>query len=101
MGLQQFGHTLEAIQHAKEQGMKVIAAEITKDAIPLDIFSQQHISDIAIIFGNEVDGILDSTLKLVDHIVFIPMQGIKESLNVGQSSAIFMRALSSASKPSK
>lgn len=101
VGLQQFGHTLEAIQHAKEQGMTVIAAEITKDALPLDAFSSHKHPWIAIIFGNEVDGVLDSTLKLVDHVISIPMQGIKESLNVGQSSAIFMRALASSSRSSK
>lgn len=93
VGLKQFGHTPEAIEFAKQQGMIVIAAEITKDSLPLDTFKQTT-SDIAIIFGNEVDGVLDSTLKLVDHVVNIPMQGIKESLNVGQTSAIFMRAFS-------
>lgn len=48
---------------------------------------------MAIVFGNEVEGVLPSTLNLVDHIVQIPMQGIKESLNIGQSAAIFMREL--------
>ncbi|MDR0370139.1 MAG: hypothetical protein LBH96_06740 [Candidatus Peribacteria bacterium] len=41
-------------------------------------------------FGNEVDGILQQTLDEVDTVVQIPMQGIKESLNIGQSAAIFM-----------
>jgi tRNA G18 (ribose-2'-O)-methylase SpoU len=73
----------------------VIAAEITKNSIPLAAFSQSKANDpIAIIFGNEVDGVLDSTLKLVDAVVHIPMQGIKESINVGQTSAIFMREFS-------
>jgi len=93
VGLKQFGHTPEAIQYAKEQWMVVIAAEITKDAIPLDIFSKNKDTDIAVIFGNEVDGVLDSTLKLVDHVVYIPMKGVKESMNVGQTSAVFMREL--------
>jgi len=79
--------------------MTVIAAEITKDSLPLDTFKDTF-SDIAIIFGNEVDGVLDSTLALVDHVVHIPMHGIKESLNVGQSSAIFMRALNEKSPKS-
>ncbi|MEI8008134.1 MAG: TrmH family RNA methyltransferase [bacterium] len=70
----------------------MIAAEITKDAIALETLKKSKHSGIAIIFGNEIDGVLDSTLKLVDDVVCIPMQGIKESLNVGQSSAIFMRA---------
>ena len=92
VGLKQFGHTPEAIESAKKQKLLVVAAEITKDSIPLDSLSKDKHSGVAIIFGNEVDGVLDSTLKLVDSIVHIPMQGIKESLNVGQSSAIFMRA---------
>jgi len=91
--LKQFGHTPEAIAFAKEQWMTVIAAEITKDSLPLDTFKKNN-SDIAIIFGNEVDGVLDATIKLVDHVIHIPMKGIKESLNVGQTSAIFMWALS-------
>ncbi len=36
---------------------------------------------------------LPKTLELVDIIIQIPMQGIKESLNIGQTSAIFMREL--------
>jgi tRNA G18 (ribose-2'-O)-methylase SpoU len=33
---------------------------------------------------------LPTTLEAVDTIVAIPMQWIKESLNIGQSAAIFM-----------
>lgn len=72
--------------------MLVIAAEITKDSISLATLKKTDHSGIAIVFGNEVDGVLDSTLNIVDHVVHIPMYGIKESLNVGQSSAIFMWA---------
>ena len=92
VGLKQFGHTPEAIDFAKKEWMLVIAAEITKDSIPLDTLKKGKESWIAIVFGNEVDGVLGSTLKLVDHVVHIPMHGVKESMNVGQSSAIFMRA---------
>ncbi len=70
----------------------MIAAEITKDSMPLNEMKNDSHEGIAIIFWNEVDGVLDSSLQLVDRVVHIPMQGIKESLNVGQSSAIFMRA---------
>ncbi|HMS91491.1 MAG TPA: TrmH family RNA methyltransferase [Candidatus Absconditabacterales bacterium] len=91
VGLKQFGHTPEAIEYAKTQNLLVVAAEITKDAVSLAELSKTEHAGVAIIFGNEVDGVLDSTLKGVDQIVYIPMQGIKESLNVGQSSAIFMR----------
>jgi len=93
VGLKQFGHTPEAIESAKKQKLLVVAAEVNKDSIPLDSLKSDKHPGVAVIFGNEVDGVLDSTLKLVDKIVHIPMQGVKESLNVGQSSAIFMRVL--------
>lgn len=92
VGLKQFGHTSEAIEFAHQQKFFVIAAEITKTSISLASFKKSK-QDVAVIFWNEVDGVLESTLKLVDQVVHIPMQGIKESMNVGQSTAIFMRAL--------
>jgi tRNA G18 (ribose-2'-O)-methylase SpoU len=92
VGLKQFDSTADAIAEAKKKRYTVIAAEVTKKSMPLASFSHDN-KPIAVIFGNEVDGVLDSTLKLVDEVVHIPMQGIKESVNVGQTSAIFMRAL--------
>jgi tRNA (guanosine-2'-O-)-methyltransferase len=72
--------------------MQVIAAEITEKAVSLSSF-HPHSQDIVVIFGNEVEGVLEQTLAKVDAVVAIPMQGIKESLNIGQSAAIFMREL--------
>ncbi|MBF0981075.1 TrmH family RNA methyltransferase [Candidatus Gracilibacteria bacterium] len=93
VALKQFDYTSDAITYAKEQKIGIIAAEITPDAIDLQSFSENDRADIAIVFGNEVEGVLLETLKTVDQVVFIPMQGVKESLNIGQSTAIFMRAL--------
>lgn len=92
VGLKQFGHTPEAIAYARQQGLLVIAAEISKDAVSLASLQKSAHPGAAIIFWNEVDGVFESSLKLVDQVVYISMQGIKESLNVGQSTAIFMRA---------
>ncbi len=93
--LKQFDYTTDVIKYAKEQNFKIIAAEVYEWAIDLDKYSQTIKSDenLAVIFGNEVDWILKSTLEIVDAVVYIPMKWIKESLNVGQTSAIFMREL--------
>lgn len=91
--IMQFDYSSDAINYARKQQIPIIAAEITPDAIDLTNFSYGHSWDIAIIFGNEVEGVLPDTLKSLDHIVYIPMQWTKESLNIGQSTAIFMRAL--------
>lgn len=86
-----------AIAHYKQLGYTVIAAEVTADAIDLDVWSAQYrhqqsldVSNVAVIVGNEVAGVEASTLRLVDAVVKIPMQGMKESLNVSQTAAMYM-----------
>ena len=89
--LRQFDYSENAIEEAQSLWIPIIAAEITAEASSLRDYQAK--GNIAIIFGNEVEGVLPQTLKAVDKVVFIPMQGVKESLNIGQSTAIFMRAL--------
>ena len=91
--LKQFNYSTDAIQEAKRLWISVIAAEIAPEAVSLTNYKREEKQSLAIIFGNEVEGVLPQTLKAVDKVVFIPMQGVKESLNIGQSSAIMMREL--------
>lgn len=74
VALKQFDYTNDAITYAKELKISIIAAEITPNAIDLQSFSENNRADIAIVFGNEVEGVLPETLKAVDQVVFIPMQ---------------------------
>lgn len=87
--LASFVTTSIAIQKAKDLWCAVIAAEITPTAKSLDTYSCS-VDGIAVVFGNEVVGVDQETLDAVDDVVYIPMQWHKESLNVWQTSAIFM-----------
>ena len=91
--LRQFDFTIDAIQEASEMWLEIIAAELTENSVSLGEYVCKSENWIAVIFGNEVDGVMEKTLKEVDAVVEIPMQWIKESMNVGQSTAIFMREL--------
>ena len=91
--LRQFDFTIDAIQEAREMWLEIIAAELTENSVSLGEYVCKSENWIAVIFGNEVDGVMPKTLKEVDAVVEIPMQWIKESMNVGQSTAIFMREL--------
>ena len=91
--LRQFDFTIDAIQEAREMWLEIIAAELTEKSVSLWEYACKSEAWIAVIFGNEVDGVMEKTLKEVDAVVEIPMQWIKESMNVGQSTAIFMREL--------
>lgn len=96
VGLKQFDYTEDALSYAQTHAIKVIAAELTPEATSLQSFMDKSSDQqLAIVFGNEVEGVLDQTLRSVEEVVYIPMQGIKESMNIGQSTAIFMRALGS------
>ena len=59
----------------------------------VDYKDVQISSDVAIILGNEVDGVSPYLLKHSDIIAEIPMRGVKESLNVSVAGAIFLYRL--------
>lgn len=91
--LKQFDFTIDAINEAHGMWLEIIAAELTENSVSLWDYVCKSENWIAVIFGNEVDWVMEKTLKEVDAVVEIPMQWIKESMNVGQSTAIFMREL--------
>lgn len=92
INIKQFYNTSETLNFLKKNNYLILSAEITKNAIPLNEFSKEKIwnQKIAIIFGNETDGVLKETLETSDKTIYIPMKWIKESLNVWQTTAIFM-----------
>lgn len=92
VGLKRFDDALQAIDFARENDFDVLAWEITPDAIDLAKYEKSW-KNIMLILGNEVDWVQKKTLETVDEVVYIPMHWVKESMNVGQSSAIFMREL--------
>ncbi len=74
---------------------KVIGIEQDKKAIDYrnikqSVASSQH---LALIFGNEVDGLSKEDLKLCDIIAQITMRGKKESLNVSVCAGIVLYSL--------
>jgi tRNA G18 (ribose-2'-O)-methylase SpoU len=90
--LKRFDNALQAVSYARKNDFDVLAWEITPDAIDLAKYEKSW-KNIMLILGNEVDWVQKKTLETVDAVVYIPMRWVKESMNVGQSSAIFMREL--------
>ena len=88
--LKQFDFTIDAINEAHNLWLEIIAAELTEDSVSLWDYTCKSEKWIAVIFGNEIDWVMEKTLKETDAVVEIPMHWIKESMNVGQSTAIFM-----------
>jgi len=76
----------DLIDRLKENNFTVVALEQTKSSQKLPDFKLKGNS--ALIVGNEVDGLDEETLSLVDSQVEIPMLGQKESFNVAVAAAI-------------
>ncbi len=75
----------------KKSGSTLLALEQHPNSTPL--FDYKPAGNMALIVGNEVDGVEPSLLKLADTILEIPMRGQKESLNVSVATGIALFAL--------
>jgi len=87
---QYFPNAEQAIDQLKNQGFRVFSVEQTEKSIQLQDFSPGKGEKIALIFGNEVTGVEQSTIKLCDGSIEIPQSGMKHSLNVSVAAGIVL-----------
>lgn len=73
--------TLEAVQELKRAGYRVWCVEQTAQAVPLDGWRPGP-GPLALVLGNELNGVADEVVAACDGAVMIPQHGIKHSLNV-------------------
>lgn len=74
------------IDKLKNQNYQICALEQSKDSISLDEFRPSK--KVAVIIGNELKGLDQSTISFAQKIIEIPMLGQKESFNVAQAAAM-------------
>lgn len=75
--------SVAAARHLKDQGLPLVALEQTERSASWDSFDFPF--PHCFIVGHEVNGVNEELLDLVDHVVEIPMAGVKHSLNVAVS----------------
>jgi tRNA G18 (ribose-2'-O)-methylase SpoU len=78
----------DAIGKLKAEGYRIIAIEQTDKSEPLQKVDIHPHEKYAILFGNEVRGVSEEALKLLDKAVEIPQFGTKHSLNVSVCTGI-------------
>ena len=74
-------NTENIILHLKSLGYLICSVEQVDDSIMLNKFSNFE-KPIAVIFGNEVNGVKQSVIDKSDYCIEIPQIGTKHSLNV-------------------
>ncbi|MGZ8525061.1 MAG: RNA methyltransferase [Chitinophagaceae bacterium] len=83
-----FPSAKEAIEVLKQDGYKIFAVEQVESSISLEKFDAT--GKIAVIFGNEVSGVEQSTIALCDGTIEIPQLGMKHSLNIATAAGVVL-----------
>ena len=85
----QFKYIKEAIEELKQLGYKIFAVEQAAGSVKLHQFSSAT-EKIAVVFGNEVTGVEEATIEMLDGCIEIPQLGMKHSLNVATAAGVVL-----------
>lgn len=80
--------TVRLIQTLKKQKYQIVALEQTSNSINFKQFIASE--PLALVVGNEIEGVSDKVLTNCDLSIEIPMHGISNSLNVATSVGIVL-----------
>jgi tRNA (guanosine-2'-O-)-methyltransferase len=85
-------NTPAAIARLREAGYRIVATTPHTDQVFLERFDLEA-GPVALLFGNELDGLSPSALEAADEHLAIPMYGFVESFNISVSAAIVLHHL--------
>ncbi len=90
VGWTYFSTIKEALQKLREDNYQIIAVEQAENSISLNHFQPKTNEKYALIFGNEVNGVSDEAMEMIDACIEIPQFGTKHSFNIVVSAGIVL-----------
>lgn len=85
-----FKNAADAITELKSMGYRVFAAEQAENSLKLHQLGFKQDDKIAVVFGNEVTGVEQSTIALCEGCIEIPQWGMKHSLNIATAAGVVL-----------
>ena len=85
-----YDNTLAALDDLKKAGYKIAVLEQVKGSISLPDMKFSPDEKVAIVAGNEVEGVAQDVVNAADICVEIPQEGTKHSLNVSVSTGLIL-----------
>jgi len=70
----------------RQEGKRIVVTALDEGSV--DIYRQDLVEPVAIVFGNEQRGASSEAIEHADGTVFIPMMGMIESLNISVACAV-------------
>lgn len=87
---QHFPNAADAIAQLRTLGYSIYAIEQVSNSTSLEKWNLPLNEKVAVIFGNEVSGVEQSTIHLCDGCIEIPQLGMKHSLNVATAAGVVL-----------
>ncbi len=85
---ERFSETEVCFNSLREEGFKIYSTLLDKTA--KSIYDIDFTEKVAIVMGNEHRGVSDEAAKLSDGLIYIPMHGMIQSLNVSVATAVIL-----------
>jgi 23S rRNA (guanosine2251-2'-O)-methyltransferase len=85
-----YADPLQAVDQLRKAGYQIIAIEQAENSMMLNEFKPRKEKKYALIFGNEVNGVSDEVMKVIDACIEIPQFGTKHSFNIVVSAGIVL-----------
>ena len=82
-------NTIDAVIKLKENGYHIMGIEQADRSLKLNNFSLIN-KPIAIIMGNEVNGVAEDIIDICDEVMEVPQFGTKHSLNISVTAGIII-----------
>jgi 23S rRNA (guanosine2251-2'-O)-methyltransferase len=80
----------EATEDLRKDGYKIFAVEQALNSRLLQRVEFKKDEKLAVIFGNEVTGVEQSTIEIADGCIEIPQLGMKHSLNIATAAGVVL-----------
>jgi tRNA G18 (ribose-2'-O)-methylase SpoU len=85
----QFATPRDFVEHAKNTGIQIVAAELVEQAKPLSSYTFSFNSHLCLVVGNEETGIPSEIIENSD-VLYIEMPGVGYCLNTSQAANILL-----------
>lgn len=88
LNIYRWSTTQEALDFLKSKGVKIYATHLSQESMEIKDIPMQDDTQVALIFGNEKEGVSDTALKYCDGNILIPMKGFTQSFNISVAAAL-------------
>jgi tRNA G18 (ribose-2'-O)-methylase SpoU len=85
-----YENTTDAIKKLQDEGYEVWAVEQVKDSVMLNELEIGGQEKLAIVFGNEVEGVQEEVIAMCKGCIEIPQLGMKHSLNISVAAGVVL-----------